>query len=269
MIDIGSGPPLVVLPGIQGRWEWMQPALDALAVHCRVVSFSLCGEHGTGVRLTTRQGFDAHVEHVDRVLHVLGVDAAAICGVSFGGWVALRFAARRAERVRALVLASAIGPRWRPDEQQVRYMRSPNLSLPAFVLAARARLRPELCEALPDRVERWRFVRRHLTRIVMHPASPRLMARRVALGMQEDFVQDCQRIEVPTLVVTGEPHLDRVVPVTSTREYLDEIRGAQGATLGSTGHVGLLTRPDPWAAIVGGFVRKVAGLEPIGDGRGR
>ena len=29
MIDIGTGPPLVLIPGLQGRWEWMRPAVDA------------------------------------------------------------------------------------------------------------------------------------------------------------------------------------------------------------------------------------------------
>ena len=44
MIDAGSGPPVIVIPGVQGRWEWMAPALHALQQHCRVVSYSLCGD---------------------------------------------------------------------------------------------------------------------------------------------------------------------------------------------------------------------------------
>ena len=38
MFDKGSGPPLIVIPGVQGRWEWMQPALLRLARQCRVIS---------------------------------------------------------------------------------------------------------------------------------------------------------------------------------------------------------------------------------------
>ena len=30
MMDEGQGPAVIVIPGIQGRWEWMTPALDAL-----------------------------------------------------------------------------------------------------------------------------------------------------------------------------------------------------------------------------------------------
>ena len=36
--------PLVLIPGIQGRWEWMQPAIDELAKEWRVIPCSLPGE---------------------------------------------------------------------------------------------------------------------------------------------------------------------------------------------------------------------------------
>ena len=31
----------MVIPGVQGRWEWMLPALRALAKRCRTISYSL------------------------------------------------------------------------------------------------------------------------------------------------------------------------------------------------------------------------------------
>ena len=40
MIDRGSGPPIVMIPGIQGRWEWMGPAIHEVAKRCRVLTFS-------------------------------------------------------------------------------------------------------------------------------------------------------------------------------------------------------------------------------------
>ena len=35
----GSGPPLVLVPGMQGRWEWMTPTVEALARRFRVGTF--------------------------------------------------------------------------------------------------------------------------------------------------------------------------------------------------------------------------------------
>src|SRR4029077_16103657 len=41
IVDRGEGPPIVVIPGVQGRWEWMQTGIDALARYGRVITFSL------------------------------------------------------------------------------------------------------------------------------------------------------------------------------------------------------------------------------------
>ena len=31
IVDKGHGTPIVLIPGVQGRWEWMRPTVDALA----------------------------------------------------------------------------------------------------------------------------------------------------------------------------------------------------------------------------------------------
>ena len=53
IVDLGSGVPVVMVPGIQGRWEWMKPAVDALAERCRVVTFSLATLLMTAQRTNT------------------------------------------------------------------------------------------------------------------------------------------------------------------------------------------------------------------------
>jgi pimeloyl-ACP methyl ester carboxylesterase len=54
--------------------------------------------------------------------------------------------------------------------------------------------------------------------------------------------------------MTGEPHLDRVVPVSSTLEYVKLIAGARHVTLPRTGHMGLMLRPEVFAEAVSAFV---------------
>ena len=256
MIAVGSGPPLVMVPGLQGRWEWQRPALDALGRRRRTVTYSLCGEPGSDCRLTLDGGFDLHVDQLDRVLDRFGLARVALCGVSYGGWVSVRYAARRPERVSALVLASAPGPRFEPDARQMRYVRSPWTLFPVFAVTTRQRLRPEVIAALPDPNERWRVTRRQLAAMARAPITPGLMARRIRLALREDFVADCASIVAPTLVLTGEPQLDRVVPVTSTLQYLELIGGAHRAELRQTGHIGLITKPEEWADLVCDFVAR-------------
>ena len=86
------------------------------------------------------------------------------------------------------------------------------------------------------------------------PMLPGLMARRVQLQQQTALQPDCQRIVAPTLVVTGDETLDLVVPVASTKEYLQLIPGAQHVVMDRTGHLGLLTQPDRFAGILKEFL---------------
>ncbi len=258
MIDLGDGNPVVIVPGIQGRWEWMTPTIDALAVHGRVISGSLCGEPNSEVRLLGSMGFNAHVTLLDHWFDHAGVDRVTLCGVSYGGWVALRYAAVRPERVKGLVLASAPGPAFQPDVRQQRYIRTPNLTLPLFVLTSRERMRREVKAVFPDVRDRFHFTRTQLSRMALAPISPSLMARRMQLAMQEDFSRDAQQVTAPTLIITGERGLDRVVPVESTHEYLALIPHATAAVVERTGHIGCVTRPDAFAAVIRAFDARVA-----------
>ena len=73
-------------------------------------------------------------------------------------------------------------------------------------------------------------------------AETATVARRIA----ETF----GRVTVPVLVVTGEESLERVVPPRLTREYLSIWPHAQAVTLERTGHLGLITRPEDFAALI-------------------
>ena len=104
IIDVGSGTPVVLIPGIQGRWEWMRPAVDALSKQCRVITFSLADEPTSGARFDESAGVWSYVQQVADVLDATGVRHATICGVSYGGLIAAAFAARHPDKVSALVL---------------------------------------------------------------------------------------------------------------------------------------------------------------------
>jgi pimeloyl-ACP methyl ester carboxylesterase len=98
------------------------------------------------------------------------------------------------------------------------------------------------------------FVVRTGAAALRYPASPRLMARRVRLLETLDLGRDAAGITVPTLVITGDPALDHVVPAESTRQYLAHIRGSRYEMMDKTGHSGSLIQPERFARIVGSFV---------------
>ena len=254
MVDVGQGPPLVLLPGIQGRWEWIAPAVRALAARCRVIAFSFPGEPDSACAHDPAAGFEMFVRQIDLMLDRAGLESAAVCGVSFGGLVAVHYAARRPGRTRALAVVSAPGPDWAPDDRARRYMRAPLRSVPAFAVTAAGRLLPEVRAALPPSRAWMGFFARHVGRAIAAPMSPARMADRLGLVDPSDTAAACARITARTLIVTGEPGLDRVVPVESTRGYARMIPGAAHVQIDRTGHLGLVTRPHEFARVVAGFI---------------
>jgi pimeloyl-ACP methyl ester carboxylesterase len=265
VVDRGSGTPVVIIPGIQGRWEWMAPAVNALARRCRVVTFSLADEPSADWP-PRGSGFDAYVEQVAQALDARGLERAVICGVSYGGLVAAAFAQRYPRRVTGLALVSAIPPTWRPDARAQFFMRRPNLLLPLFLLGS-LRLYPEVAAAY-DGVVRgvWAAIRQGARSLARFPAPSR-MARRATI-VAEAAVEGLASVHVPVLVVTGERGLDRVVPVELTAEYTRIWPHATAVTLERTGHLGLVTRPDAWAGIIERFANE-AGLKTRNHEQGR
>jgi 3-oxoadipate enol-lactonase len=254
IVDQGSGPPLVLIPGIQGRWQYMRPAVDALAADFRVITFSLCGERASRAAFDPQRGFDNFVAQVSAVLADKRIEHATICGVSFGGLIALRFAALHPEQTAALVLASTPPPNFHLRRRHEIYMRLPWIFGPLFLAEIPWRMRDELAAAFPEFRARRAFQARMLRTLVSSRLSVTAMAARARLISTLNLPDDCARVSAPTLIVTGERHLDYVVPVQGSSEYLRAIRGARAAVLDRTGHLGISTRPDTFASVVKDFV---------------
>lgn len=254
MFDAGQGRAVIVIPGVQGRWEWMKPTLRELQTRCRAISYTLSGDLGSGDRFEPALGFDNFVRQLDGVYARAGLSRATLCGVSYGGFIALRYAALRPDRVASLILVSSPAPGWTPTDRQQRYISHPWRSSPAFVLNAPGRLWGEIRSAFDTSTERVGFAARHAARVIAAPILPPVMAARVALQQRLDFGPDCARVQAPTLVVTGEDALDLVVPAAVTRRYLDLIPGARYARLDRTGHIGLITHPRQFADAITGFI---------------
>jgi len=241
--------PLVIIPGIQGRWEWMRPAIEALRGECGDVStFSLNEEDGTG------DPFEQWMSMIERQVERSGSGRVVLIGVSFGGLVAVRYAARYPERVGALVLVSAPSPGHRLSEFDEGMLRNPISRLPLFAMRGVRRLAPEIVAAKDTWRERLVFTASYAWQVMSKPAAPRRMARWVQAWRATDIASECARITAPTHLITGEPRLDRVVPVQSTLHYLTLIPGSTFSRLTRTGHIGLVSRPQDFSTLVSEFL---------------
>ena len=253
IIQRGAGRPMVLVPGLQGRYEWGVPTIEALATLGRVTTFSLCDEPTSGSAWTDAAGFENYLTQLGEVLRVTGAEPPVLVGISYGGLIAAEYAARHPGALAGLVLASAPPPGWTLPPRAQRYLMAPRLMAPAFWLGAPVRTYPELKAAFPDGRDRWHFVIDHGLRIAAAPASPTRMARRLRWLAAARFSVD-QIIDVPALIVTGEPELERVVPPEDTLRYRAWLPHARVATMPHTGHAGTVTKAGEFARLVADFM---------------
>jgi pimeloyl-ACP methyl ester carboxylesterase len=223
----------------------MRPTVEALSREFDVRTFSLRDDART---------LDEYVDQVVDVMARASFERAVICGVSFGGLIAVRFASRYPERTRALVLASTPGPGFTLRPRHRLYARFPWLFGPCFLAESPWRLRQEIAAAFPDRVARAAFRRASLGTFLRAPLSLTAIAKRALLMTAGLVSDDCARITAPTLVVTGEASLDCIVPTEGSSAYAHRVAGARALVLERTGHIGTITRPDAFAEIVNRFI---------------
>ncbi|HZT75115.1 MAG TPA: alpha/beta hydrolase [Vicinamibacterales bacterium] len=238
----------MLIPGIQGRWEYMRSTVDALSPHFDVRAISLDA---------TARSLDDYVAQVSDALDRASIDRAVVCGVSFGGLVALRFAATQPSRTQALVLASTPGPDFALKPRHRFYARLPWIFGPLFLAETPWRLRREIAVALPDRAARRSFRLASIATFCRVGVSLPATATRARMFGRTDAAADAARVTAPTLVVTGERDLDYIVPADGSIAYAQLIPGARAVVLERTGHIGSVTRPQAFAALVHDFVEPI------------
>lgn len=129
-----DGPPVVALHGSGGNATTWMADIAVWAPHLRVYAVDVIGEPGLSAPARPELGSSAHVEWLDDVFDGLGLDAAAVVGMSLGGWLAVDYASRRPSRVSRLVLLAPGGIGRRKSGWLLR-------ALPFFAMGAWGRRR--------------------------------------------------------------------------------------------------------------------------------
>lgn len=111
VLDCGpvNAPPVVLLHGAGSNSAIWRVDAPRWSLTHRVYMVDLIGEPGLSAPSRPPLDSDAYALWLDDVFDELGVDAAALVGVSLGGWLATDFAIRRPGRVERLALRAPGG----------------------------------------------------------------------------------------------------------------------------------------------------------------
>src|SRR5215468_972247 len=196
----GEGPPLVLVPGLAGGFELLGPLARLLARDFRVISYQLRGEEDP-FALRQRFGLAELVEDLDEFIGWLRLESPTVMGVSFGGILALEFAARHPARLRRLVV-QGVGSRFERGLLQ----RVAGWVLSCFPLPSDNAFVNQFFNLLfggrQNAGPLFQFVTRQCWQ-----TDQSVMAHRFHLAERFNVVDHLRRIRVPSLILSGERDL--------------------------------------------------------------
>ena len=231
----GEGPPLVLIPGLAGGFELLGPLARLLASHYRVISYQLRGEDDC-FALRRRFGLKDLVQDLAEFLEWHCLERPAILGVSFGGVLALEFAACFPHRLRKLVVQGAGARFERGLLQQVAGMVLSRYPLPAdnpFV----NQFFNLLFGSKQKQGPLFHFVTQQCWQ-----TDQGVMTHRFHLAERFTLVGRMDRIRVPTLLMAGDR--DLLVSPRSLADLGHGIGNARVVRLPGCGHLAFVTQPE-------------------------
>lgn len=102
-LEVGSGPPLILLHGASGHLEAYVKTFRELSRSFRVIAFDMLG-HGYTAKPDFPYTIEALSDHLIGLMDALELPAAHLSGQSLGAWVAAWTAAHHPDRVLKVVL---------------------------------------------------------------------------------------------------------------------------------------------------------------------
>ena len=241
---LGDGPAVLFVHGFPlDRTMWRETM--ALLTGRQLIAPDL---RGLGLSDAPEGGYSisTYADDLVALLDALGVDAAVVCGLSMGGYVAFDLVRRHRDRLRGLILvntrANADGEdakRTRDDMIQLVQQRGTSALvewwLPKLVSMA----------TTPRVVE-------HLRAMISRSPPAGVVGALMAMKERRDATAGLAEIDVPTLVIAGRE--DQLISLDCARTMAGQIPGAQFTSIAAAGHLTPLDQPKSTGRVIGEFL---------------
>ena len=263
--SIGTGTPIVILSGGPGfDVDYMLPVADALPLHRRI----LFEQRGTGRSIPTRLAAEdmtlsVAVEDLDALRVHLGQERLLLAGHSWGGMLAMAYAAAHPERIDRLILIDSGGATmefgsWFGDNIRAR-MRPEDIEAERYWTDAAGRgvsadkVALEVARAATpayffDRGKGLAFAAA-MTDGSLHDAPSAMLFADLAKAY--DVRAGLRRLNRPTLIIHG--HQDPIGDKTA-EELHALINGSTLIYLDKCGHFPWIEQPEAFGRAISGFL---------------
>jgi proline iminopeptidase len=245
-------------PGLSHAYMMQNDLWQRVAAHRLVILYD---QRGTGaskkMQPNAPQTMDAQVADLDAIRNALSLDRIAVLGDSYGGMIAMAYAAAHPEHVSRLILSDSAAPSWKavvhllpqvfPDREEQGDAEAKNLA-PDPERAAQAGLVNHMRMMFYSTEMRDAYVS-HMGDLGFVPAVGRAVQQATE---KLDLTPKLAGFQFPTLVMTGRYDMN-VAPLTAWR-MAHAIPGAQIVFFEKSGHLPAYEEPEKYLKVLETFL---------------
>ena len=245
-------------PGLSHAYMMQNDLWQRVAAHRLVILYD---QRGTGaskqVQPNAPQTMDAQVADLDAVREALKLDHVAVLGDSYGGMIAMAYAAAHPEHVARLILSDSAAPSWKdlvhllpqvfPDREEQGEREAKRLAADPEA-AARAGLVNHMRQMFYSTDLRDAYLA-HMGDLGFEPAVGRAVQQATE---NLDLTPKLAGFHFPTLVMTGRYDMN-VAPLTAWR-MAHAIPGAQIVFFEKSGHLPAYEEPEKYLKVLESFL---------------
>jgi pimeloyl-ACP methyl ester carboxylesterase len=248
-LDVGAGPPIILIHGFGGsmwQWEYQQ---HALSQDFRVLTLDLPGA-GVSDKPEIDYRPDQMLDYFVGFMDEVKIPQATLVGNSMGAGLAIGMALAHPTRVAKLVLIDGLPQHVMKKLTSPSIRRALETSAPSWLVSfgnmlfGRLMVESTLREIVHDPALLTPAVIERSNRNRQRPGLIKpIMTVRANLPLWESgFAARLGEITHPTLVLWGEE--DRVFPIAVGEELLQTIKGSRFIRIPNAGHIPQWERPD-------------------------
>jgi proline iminopeptidase len=258
----GNATPVIVAnggPGLSHIYMLQNDVWTRLSHHRQIVFYD---QRGTGkskhVKPDASWGMDAQVADMEAVRTKFGFQKFDLVGDSYGGLLAMAYAAAHPEHIEKLILSDSAAPAWKdivrvlpdvfPDVLEQIAAREKNSA--GSPNAADQRIRDHFLMLFYNEANRDAY----LAGVKDLESVPQVSAAVQKATKTLDLTPELPKLKFPTMVITGRYDMN-VTPLTAWNIY-KAIPGAKFVVFEKSGHLPSYEEPDKYVQVVDAFLNQ-------------
>ena len=245
--EVGRGVPVLFIHGWPHNRTLWAGQLSGLATQAHCIAPDLRGFGESSV--CGPWSIEQYADDLAALLKARGIERAAVCGLSMGGYVALALLRRHRPLVRALILASTRAAADTADARAKRAVLIEFVEQHGVDALANRQLRAMLGATTFDSRP---SVRESLRQMMAAAPPAGVIGALRAMAERPDASDLLPTIDIPTLVVAGAE--DGFTPPDELRAMAAQIPRSRFELLAGGGHVCAYERPAAFNHVVGEFL---------------